>query len=297
MQKKLYNKEPLNKLLVVSKPMFRSSNSYLNQIKRKYKNKKAGFSGTLDPFACGCLIVAFGQYSKLFKYLKKTPKTYRAVVWLGARSESFDIENIIDIKAEERVDNQLLEKEILNLIGEIEYTPPKFSAKKIDGKRAYDLARAGEEFEMKKSIMNIVDTKFISYSHPFITFEATVSEGSYIRSLAQILLERINRVGTLSYLNRLNEGEFFYENEKDLNPLDYLDLEENIYLGTKEWLDNGKKINIDFLEIKDDGDYLIKFDNFFSIIQIKNNDVKYLLNKVLINWQENPMQKWIYFWK
>ena len=283
MQKKLYNKEPLNKLLVVSKPMFRSSNSYLNQIKRKYKNKKAGFSGTLDPFACGCLIVAFGQYSKLFKYLKKTPKTYRAVVWLGARSESFDIENIIDIKAEERVDNQLLEKEILNLIGEIEYTPPKFSAKKIDGKRAYDLARAGEEFEMKKSIMNIVDTKFISYSHPFITFEATVSEGSYIRSLAQILLERINRVGTLSYLNRLNEGEFFYENEKDLNPLDYLDLEENIYLGTKEWLDNGKKINIDFLEIKDDGDYLIKFDNFFSIIQIKNNDVKYLLNKVLIN--------------
>ncbi|WP_072679820.1 tRNA pseudouridine(55) synthase TruB [Arcobacter sp. LA11] len=283
MQKKLYNKEPLNKLLVVNKPMFRSSNSYLNQIKRKYKNKKAGFSGTLDPFACGCLIVAFGQYSKLFKYLKKTPKTYRAVIWLGATSESFDIENMIDIKDEKKIDEVLLKKEIKSLIGEIEYTPPKFSAKKIDGKRAYDLARAGEEFEMKKSIMNIVDTKFISYSHPFITFEATVSEGSYIRSLAQILLERINRVGTLSYLNRLNEGEFFYENEKDLNPLKYLDLKENNYLGTKEWLNDGKKINIDFLETKEDGNYLIKFDDFFSIIQIENEEVKYLLNKVLLN--------------
>ena len=72
MQKRVYNKEALNKLVVVDKPMFMSSNFYLNRIKRKYKNKKAGFSGTLDPFACGCLIVAFGQYSKLFKYLSKT---------------------------------------------------------------------------------------------------------------------------------------------------------------------------------------------------------------------------------
>ena len=71
-----------------------SSNSYLNRIKRKYKNKKAGFSGTLDPFAKGCLIVAFGQYSKLFNYLEKTPKSYRTTIWLGASSESLDLENI-----------------------------------------------------------------------------------------------------------------------------------------------------------------------------------------------------------
>ncbi len=282
MQKKLYDNKQLNKLIVVNKPIFRSSNSYLNQIKRKYRNKKAGFSGTLDPFACGCLIVAFGQYSKLFKYLKKTPKTYRAVIWLGATSESLDIENIIDIKDEKRVDEKLLIEEIKNLIGTHEYYPPKFSAKKIDGKRAYDLARAGKEVKMKKSSMNISDTKFISYKHPFITFEATVSEGSYIRSLAQILLEKIDRVGTLSYLKRLNEGEFFYQNEKELNPLEYLDLKENIYTGTKEWLEDGKKISLDYLEIKEEGEYLIKFDNFFSIIQIQENEVKYLLNKVLI---------------
>ena len=280
MQKKLYNKEPLNKLVVVKKPIFTSSNSYLNKIKRKYKNKKAGFSGTLDPFACGCLIVAFGQYSKLFKYLAKTPKTYKAVIWLGVESDSLDIENVTSINESKVLNKETIIKEIENLKGEIEYTPPKFSAKKIDGKRAYDLAREGVEFEMKKSIMNIVDTKFINYNHPFITFESSVSEGSYIRSLAQILCKRLGTIGTLSYLERLNEGKFFYENEKDLNPLDYLDLPIINYLGTKEWLFDGKKISIDYLQTKENGKYLIVFDDFFSIIEIDGNDVSYLLNKI-----------------
>jgi len=280
MQKKLYNNEALNKLIVVKKPIFRSSNSYLNQIKRKYKNKKAGFSGTLDPFACGCLIVAFGQYSKLFKYMSKTPKTYRAVIWLGAQSESLDIENIISIKDEKKIELSLIKKEVENLVGTHEYYPPKFSAKKINGKRAYDLARNGEEFEMKKSSMNITSMKFISYNHPFITFESTVSEGSYIRSLAQILLQKLDVKGTLSYLERLNEGKFFFENEKDLNPLDYLDIKRNKYSGTKEWLDSGRKISIDYLEEKANGKYLIVFDTFFSIIEVENNEVSYILNKV-----------------
>nr|WP_237673241.1 tRNA pseudouridine(55) synthase TruB [Halarcobacter bivalviorum] len=260
--------------------MFRSSNSYLNQIKRKYRNKKAGFSGTLDPFACGCLIVAFGQYSKLFQFLKKTPKTYRAVIWLGTTSESLDIENIISIKDEKKLDEKQIEQEIKNLVGVHEYYPPKFSAKKIDGKRAYEMAREGKDVKMKKSSMQIFDTKFISYNHPFITFESTVSEGSYIRSLAQILLESLDAKGTLSYLNRLNEGMFFYENEKELNPLEYLDMEENIYSGEKSYFENGKKISLDFLEKKEEGIYIVKFEEFFSIIQILDNEVKYLLNKV-----------------
>ncbi len=282
MQKRLYNKEPLNKLLVVKKPIFTSSNSYLNKIKRKYKNKKAGFSGTLDPFACGCLVVAFGQYSKLFNYFSKTPKTYKAVIWLGVQSDSFDIENVTSINESKIIHKKRIIEEIEKLKGEIEYTPPKFSAKKIDGKRAYALAREGVDFEMKKSTMNIRDTKFLNYNHPFITFEASVSEGSYIRSLAQILCERLDLIGTLSYLERINEGKFFFENEKDLNPLDYLDIPVNKYSGTKEWLYDGKRISIDYLEIKDNGKYLIVFDDFFSIIEIIENNVSYLLNKVTI---------------
>jgi tRNA pseudouridine55 synthase len=281
LQKRFYDKESINKLIVVNKPLFISSNFYLTKIKKKYKNKKAGFSGTLDPFAKGCLIVAFGQYSKLFKYLKKTPKTYKAVVWLGAQSESFDIEKVISVDLVEKINEEDIKSQLNSLVGELEYIPPKFSAKKIDGVRAYELARQGHDVELDKCKMNIYNTKFISYRHPFITFETTVSEGSYIRSFAQILLEKLGRVGTLSYLERINEGSFFYDNEKDLNPLDYIDLPINNYYGTTEWLNTGKKISIDYLEQKENGKYLIITDKFFSIIEIEEGEVKYLLNKVL----------------
>lgn len=280
MQVRFYEKGQLNKLLVVNKPIFMSSNFYLNRIKRKYKNKKAGFSGTLDPFAKGCLIVAFGQYAKLFKYLSKTPKTYKAVIWLGVKSKSLDIEEIESIDLIDKLDKSHIIKELNLLKGEIEYIPPKFSAKKIDGKRAYELARNGVEVELNKTKMTIFDTKFVLYNHPFITFEVTVSEGTYVRSFAQILLEKLNTFGTLSYLERLNEGEFFYENEKELNPLDFIKLPVNKYLGTTEWLEKGKKIGIDYVEKKDNGKYLILTEKFFSIIEIVDNDIKYLINKV-----------------
>lgn len=283
MQKRFYDKESINKLIVVNKPIFLSSNFYLTRIKKKYKNKKAGFSGTLDPFAKGCLIVAFGQYSKLFKYFSKTPKTYKAVIWLGVESDSLDIEQIIDIKLTQKINEQDIKDNLNILKGDIEYIPPKFSAKKINGKRAYDMARNGEEVELNKSLMHVYDTKFISYRHPFITFDISVSEGSYIRSYAQILLGKLNQVGTLSYLERLNEGKFFFENEKDLDPLDYIDLPINKYSGTTEWLDTGKKISIEYLENKNDGQYLIILEKFFSIIEIIDGEVTYLLNKVMKN--------------
>jgi len=274
----------LNRLFVVNKPIFISSNFYLNRIKRKYKNKKAGFSGTLDPFACGCLIVAFGQYSKLFRYLKKTPKTYRTTVWLGALSDSLDIENITNIDPKcEVLSKQKIKQKLQSLQGTLEYLPPKYSAKKIDGERAYNLARDGVEFDMKKITSQVYDVKFLSYCHPFITFDITVSEGSYIRSIAQILLDRLGVVGTLSYLDRLHEGEFFYDGEKALDPLKYIDLPQNNYTGTKEWFDLGKRLSIDYFDTKDDGEYLIVFDSFFAVIQIKDNEVKYILNKVLLN--------------
>jgi tRNA pseudouridine55 synthase len=283
LQKRFYDKESINKLIVVNKPIFLSSNFYLTRIKKKYKNKKAGFSGTLDPFAKGCLIVAFGQYSKLFKYFSKTPKTYKAVIWLGVESDSLDIEQIIDIKLTQKINEQDIKDNLNILKGDIEYIPPKFSAKKINGKRAYDMARNGEEVELNKSLMHVYDTKFISYRHPFITFDISVSEGSYIRSYAQILLGKLNQIGTLSYLERLNEGKFFFENEKNLDPLDYIDLPINKYFGTTEWLDTGKKISIEYLENKNDGQYLIILEKFFSIIEIIDGEVTYLLNKVMKN--------------
>ena len=270
----------MNRLFVVNKPMFRSSNGYMNTIKRKYNTKKVGFSGTLDPFATGCLIVATGQYPKLFQYLKKTPKSYAATLWLGANSESLDTENIDSVKIIEKLKKDDIKKALEELKGELTYYPPKFSAKKINGKRAYDLARAGEEVNLKQITSTIYDLKFIHYTHPFVHFEATVSEGTYIRSLGAILADKLKVDATLSSLTRLNEGAFFYDNEKALDPLKFLKIPQNIYTGNPEFLELGKKIYLEYFETKEDGTYWVETDDFFSVIEIVNGEIKYKLNRV-----------------
>jgi tRNA pseudouridine55 synthase len=252
----------------------------MGYVKRKYNTKKVGFSGTLDPFATGCLIVATGQYPKLFQYLKKTPKTYAATLWLGANSESLDIENIDSVKIIEKLEPKKVEEVLKSLEGELSYYPPKFSAKKVNGKRAYDLARAGETVKLKEIHSTIYNIKLIHYTHPYIHFEATVSEGTYIRSLGAIIADKLGVDGTLCSLKRINEGEFFYEDEKALNPLNYLKIPQNIYLGDEAYLELGKKLSVDYFESKEDGEYWVETENFFSIIEIINGEIKYKLNRV-----------------
>jgi tRNA pseudouridine55 synthase len=269
-----------NRLFVVDKPIFRSSNGYMGYIKRKYNTKKVGFSGTLDPFATGCLIVATGQYTKLFQYLKKTPKSYLATLWLGANSKSLDIENIDSIQDVNELEKQKIQETIESLKGKLTYYPPKFSAKKIGGKRAYELARKGKEVELKTIISTIYDIKLINYNHPFVHFKATVSEGTYIRSLGAIVAKKLKTDATLSSLKRLNEGDFFYNNEKPLDPLKYLKIPQNIYSGDNKYIELGKKLYIDYFQTKEDGEYWVETENFFSIIEIKDREVKYKLNRI-----------------
>jgi len=116
----------------------------MGYVKQKYGTKKVGFSGTLDPFATGCLIVATGQYTKLFNYLQKTPKTYRATLWLGANSPTLDIEKVDSITEIAPFGKKEISTALESFLGEQSYYPPKYSAKKIGGKRAYELAREGK---------------------------------------------------------------------------------------------------------------------------------------------------------
>jgi len=269
-----------NRLFVVNKPIFKSSNRYMGHIKRKYNSKKVGFSGTLDPFATGCLIVATGQYPKLFQYLKKTPKAYSATLWLGANSQSLDIENVNSIKEIKEFTIDEIYKVLESLRGELTYYPPKFSAKKVNGKRAYTLAREGKEIKLKQITSTIYDIHLVHYNHPFIHFEAMVSEGTYIRSLGAIISAKLGVDGTLSSLKRLYEGAFHYENEKALNPLYYLKIPQNIYMGDSNYMELGKKLYIDYFETKEDGEYWVETENFFAIIEIKDSKVKYKLNRI-----------------
>lgn len=270
----------MNRLFVAYKPKGVVSNHFLSRLKRKYGVKKAGFSGILDPFASGCLIIAFGAYTRLFNYLNIEPKIYRATLWLGASSNSGDNENINQIHLPPTLYEAQIKNALQNLQGKMNYIPPKFSAKKIDGKRAYELARAGSEFELKECQMEVFSTKFISYCHPFITFDIAVSAGSYIRSYAQILAKNLGQIGTLSALERLSEGKFKFENETPLNPLEYLNLTKNSYKGDIEDIILGKKLKCSDFETSSDGEYLIELDDTFSIIKIENQEVKYAINRI-----------------
>lgn len=271
----------MNRLFVAYKPSGIGSNLFLSKLKRKYQTKKAGFSGTLDPFAKGVLLIGFGAHTKLFRFLNKAPKRYRATLWLGAKSDSLDTEMIESVAILDALRVEDVERVVKSLEGELEYEPPIFSAKRIDGHRAYDLARAGKEVVLNKIHSTIYNTKLINYSHPFVTFEATVSEGSYIRSLGKIIANRLGiEYGSLSALERLNEGQFVYDGEKPLEIKKSLNIPQNEYLGEFENLKFGRVLALEDFKIQDSGTYWLENGENISIITIIDNEVKYELGRI-----------------
>jgi tRNA pseudouridine55 synthase len=274
-------REAINKLFVAYKPTGLSSNQFLGKLKRKYNPKKAGYSGTLDPFAKGALIVAFGGHTRLFRFLSKTPKRYRATLWLGAHSDTLDIEAVKQIDTLEALHVKEVKTAVESLQGTLSYEPPHFCAKKIDGKRAYDLARAGKEIKLEAITSEIYDISLLHYCHPFVTFEASVSEGTYIRSLGAIIASRLDlKGGILSALERLEEGIFRYNNEDALDIKKSLNIAQNYFTGDKETLFYGRKIDINDITIQDDGQYWLDCGDTIAIIEILDFKVTYLLNKV-----------------
>jgi tRNA pseudouridine55 synthase len=277
-------RDNIDRLFVAYKPSDIGSNNFLSQLKWKYNAAKAGFSGTLDPFAKGVLIVAFGKYTSLFRFLNKTPKSYRATLWLGADSDTLDIEAVSRIDKIEPLDEKNIEEAVKSLEGELEYSPPIFSAKKIDGRRAYDLAREGKEVTLNTIHSTIYKTELIHYCHPFVTFEATVSEGTYIRSLGRIIAQRLGTSGgILSALERLHEGQFRYEDEKALDIRKSLNIPQNVYLGNTSSVLLGQKLERDDFENSADGTYWIDNGESISIFEFDDEGVRYLLNRVSLH--------------
>jgi tRNA pseudouridine55 synthase len=271
----------MNRLFVAYKPGGIGSNLFLSKLKRKYQTKKAGFSGTLDPFAKGVLVIGFGSHTKLFRFLNKTPKTYRATLWLGAKSDSLDTEMIENVDILQELEISKVQEAVKSLEGELEYEPPIFSAKRINGQRAYDLARAGKEVVLNKINSTIYTTKLHHYCHPFVTFEATVSEGTYIRSLGRIIAQRLGvEFGSLSALERLNEGQFFYEDEKPLDIKKSLNIPQNYYDGDSENVKYGRVLALEDIREQKDGTYWLDNGDNISIITIADKTVKYELGRI-----------------
>ncbi len=270
----------MNRLFVAYKPAGMGSNAFLGRLKRKYGVKKAGFSGTLDPFAKGVLVIGFGSYTKLFRFLKKSPKLYRATLWLGASSPSLDTENIQEVRHIPEFEEERVRQVLESLQGELCYTPPAFSAKKIEGRRAYELARSGKEVSLKKVTSTIHSISLIHYCHPFVTFEAEVSEGTYIRSLGEIVAKELGVFGCLSMLERKREGSFVYENEKALEIKEMLAVEQNEYLGDPQDLKYGRKLALEHMKIQKEGTYWLDMKEAIAIVTLQDGRVKYELGRI-----------------
>ena len=179
--------------LLINKPAGWTSFDAVNFIRKKYRgaNKKirVGHAGTLDPFATGLLIVGVGrEATKRLDEFKNLPKTYEAVLFLGATSETGDptgkITNNQETITKQLIPNEI-EKVLKKFIGKQEQTPPMFSAKKINGQRLYTLARQGQTVERKPAQIEIYEIKFLSYAWPYLKIEVSCSAGTYIRTLAQ----------------------------------------------------------------------------------------------------------------
>ena len=191
----------------------------------KVKKLKVGHAGTLDPLATGVMIVCTGKATKRIEEFQYHTKEYVATIQLGATTPSYDLEHEIDATyPTEHITRDLVEEPLKTFIGEIQQVPPAFSACMVNGKRAYDLARKGEEVELKPKLLVIDEIELLECNLPEIKIRVVCSKGTYIRALARDIGEALNSGAHLTALERTRVGDVRLED--CLDPMDF-----------KEWID------------------------------------------------------------
>ena len=221
--------------ILVDKPYQWTSFDVVNKIRWNQKrslgvkNVKVGHAGTLDPLATGLLVLCLGKHTKLIEGLTNDTKTYTGTFLLGKTTPSFDLETEYNQTFETtHIDAALLEKVRASFMGVQLQTPPIYSAKQVDGKRAYDFARAGKEVELKQSQVEITDFQIDTSRFPEIDFRISCSKGTYIRSIASDFGQRLGSGATLIALRRTQSGQFHIENAKSVEDWIALINQENV---------------------------------------------------------------------
>lgn len=211
-------------IFLLDKPLDWTSFQAVNKMKYKLKREfnlpkkfKIGHAGTLDPRATGLLIVCTGKFTKKIPEIQDAPKEYWTEIKIGVQTESYDTEKPEILHQDfSNVTEEDVKNALQKFLGEIEQKPPVFSAIKIDGERAYNLARAGEEVEMKSRKTTIHYINDIEISFPLVSFTVGCSKGTYIRSLAHDIGQEIGVGAYLTQLRRTKIGDYKIEDAKDL---------------------------------------------------------------------------------
>lgn len=277
--------------LIVNKPKGITSFDVIRKLKPILKEKRIGHVGTLDPFASGVLIIALGRYTKLFFLFDDLYKEYIAEGVFGESRDTDDVEG----KVLEKTKNQNIlsfnELEALiknNFLGSILQKPPIYSAKKIDGKRAYDLARENKEFQLKSVNVFINNIELLKYNYPYFRIKTSVSKGTYIRAIVRDIGEITNNLAYTKDLIRTSIGDYNIDNAISLeninanNIISFFDMFKNFdklliedEKDIKQILSGNTKL-IENINIKNKYLALVDRDNnLLAIINNINNSNRY----------------------
>ena len=259
-------------VILVNKQINKTSRDMVNELNHIFDMKKIGHTGTLDPMATGVLVMCLGKYTKLVEELSQMTKEYIATIKVGLKTDTLDITGKVLEERKCSFSYEDVENVFAGLIGTLEQEIPIYSAKKINGKKLYEYARNGEEVILPKNEIEIFDIEIINVEEDQITFKALVSKGTYIRSLIDVICQRLNIIGTMSSLVRTKQGKFDIKESftieqikegtyrllktKDLFSFPVYELNDEEYQKAK----NGNKLNINL-------------DNKKIILEYANNEI------------------------
>jgi len=220
-------KRDINGWVVLDKPLGMTSTTAVAAVRRIFKAKKAGHAGTLDPLATGVLPIALGEATKTVPFVQDGQKIYRFTVRFGIETDTDDAEGKETARSEKRPTREEIEKLLPSFTGAISQTPPQFSALKVGGKRAYDLARDGETVELAAREIQIDSFSLIAMRDAdHAEFEVECGKGTYVRSLARDMGRALGCFGHVSVLRRTMVGSFSEENTVDLVQLEQASADE-----------------------------------------------------------------------
>lgn len=276
-------------IIVINKPKNCTSHDIVYRAKKVF-NEKVGHTGTLDPNATGVLPLLVGKGTQISKYIINHNKTYEAVLQLGIKTDTADVEgNIVDVKdiQKEFLIYENVEKILKTFIGKQEQTPPMYSALKVNGKKLYEYARNGQTVEVQPRSIEIYDINLIKIDekNKIIKFNVKCSKGTYIRTLCEDIANKLQTVGYMKELNRTQVGEFEINDSITIEELEkgnfdkFITVEKffmsynNIELNKKklQYFLNGVQLSFELKE----GIYKIYCENkFIGIGTIKNNLLK-----------------------
>jgi tRNA pseudouridine55 synthase len=202
-------KNAISGVLVVDKPVGLTSHDVVQIVRKGTNIRRAGHTGTLDPRASGVLVVLIGPAVRLSEYVSASDKRYQAVLRLGAATDTYDADGrIVSTSPVDRIKEGDFEEALSSFVGEIEQVPPPYSAVKVKGRKAYEMAREGEEVDLAPRRINVYSLELLEWAPPEAVIDVYCSSGTYVRSLAHDLGEKLGCGAHLIGLRRTKSGRF-----------------------------------------------------------------------------------------